>query len=407
MACTDIFNGFREITESLSMEIYRRASIQSGSGWWVQGIPRGEYPLAKGLTQETVVMNNSEPTNDTPAFQAEGKYSESNTDGHCAMTYAEMNTGFNIRNYSPEKYGLKGILLCRDELTYDHNIDAMVNAYIEELNKHKTRVWVNRIREHYISQAHKYVATAAFPVTAGTTLTATSTSATLPTTQATSVLTKGMLDVVAQDLMYAGATEPDSIGFVDVGPSGPLFSILMHPTMIQRLFRDNPDIRQDYRWAEPKELLKAWGASATFFNFRLVPDLLPPRYDYVGGAYLRRNTFTTEAATGSGTKPIINPLYSAAEYEMAIVIQPKAIMIEFVRPVSKAGQVSFNPSNYMFDFTWAQGAWRLGLTCEDPTEKFGRHFAELRWAIKPVYPEYARVIIYKRCPGAVEVVTCS
>jgi hypothetical protein len=138
-----------------------------------------------------------------------------------------------------------------------------------------------------------------------------------------------------------------------------------------------------------------------------MPSLLLPRYNYTGGAYVRVNAFVNEAATGSGYKPVLNPDYVAAEYAAAIVFNPSVMEVEFVKPVTKAASVNFNPATWTGEWTWAQGAEKLGLSCADPTGRFGRHFAEVRWAIKPVVPETGKVILYKRCQSSVEVITCS
>jgi len=182
---------------------------------------------------------------------------------------------------------------------------------------------------------------------------------------------------------------------------------MIHPDMIKKLYTNNSEVRQDWRWGEPSELLKRWGATRVFYNFRLIPDLLPPRYNWEGGAYVRVNTFRNVAASAKGYKAELHPEYLAADFEGAIVPHPEALKVEYVQPKNSAGGVKFDPANYMFDWTWAQGAYRLGLTCEDPDEKYGRHYAQLRWAIKPKFPEYAVTIIYRRCLQSIDTATCS
>lgn len=410
MACATIFDGFREITEDLNEELYRKASVEMGSGMWLTAFERGSYPVGVGTSsQETVTMANSEPDSDIPAFYAEQGIVDSVNDGHCDITYATTKQGFDTRSYSPEKYGIKGPLLCRDELPFIHNPDEMLGAYLEELKKLAVRIKTNRLREHLISYSTKYVAIQNFSSTktTGAALAATGTGATMPAIAATSELTKDMLDIVAQYLIYAGGTDPDSNGYVSLGPDGPMFPLLIHPDASRKLLTNNSSIRTDYNYAEPSELLKKWGATRSFFNFKLIPELLPPRYNWDGTQYVRVNTFRNVAASGKGYKAELHPEYIAADYEAAIIPHPKSIKVEYVQPKNSAGGVKFNPANYMFDWTWAQGAFRLGLNCEDPDEKYGRHYAQLRWAIKPVFPEYAVTIIYRRCLQSIDINTCS
>lgn len=411
--CADVFNGFREMTEHLSPEIYRKASM---SNPWLTAIPRGVFPEGTGLNQDSAVIANSEPTNDVPAWQAEADINaDTNTEGHCALTYSEVDWGVNVRHYTPEKSALKGPLVCRDELTFDFMVDQYLGSYIEEITKNAARYQTNRLREQYISYSNKAIATSGFPITAGVSLSATAGSATLPSTQATSELTYEMLNAVAMQLIYAGATDPDSNGYISLGPDGPLFTLLIHPEMSNKLIRDNPDVRNDIRYADmgmgdQSDLLKRLGATRRFYNFQLLPDVIPPRYEYTGGQYVRVNTFTTSAATGKGQQSVVSTAYQNATYEAAIVLHPKAITVEFVKPKNGAASANFNPANYMGDWTWVTGGYRLGLdpvTCPDPTEKYGRHFSEIRWGIKPIFPEYAYTIIYKRCQTPIGTITCS
>ncbi len=118
MACPNVFNAFAVATESLAQDVYKRASYRS---MWLNMIERGEYPQGTGLTQTSFTTTSIEPTaaEEWSAITLATGNPGSNG-GACDVTYNDVPVGYDAVTWSPERFALKGPLLCKDDLTFDH-----------------------------------------------------------------------------------------------------------------------------------------------------------------------------------------------------------------------------------------------------------------------------------------------
>lgn len=390
MACPTPFDAFRLATESLSDELWRRASYRD---IWLNLIPRGTYKRGTGLTQSTFVVERTEPTADEEEWDTVTSADASET---CGVTYNEVEVGFTEATYGPEQFGLSGPVICQDHLIWNFKAEAFLEGYLQQLEKRNKRSITNRLAKRYTDLVPKVVA--------GPTIeTFEQTSLALP--QAACKLNQDMLDDAAQTLMEDGATDPNSGGWINLGDSGPIFPLYIGMQMSRDLLRGNVGLRDDYRWASPLELIKRLGATRVLGNFRHVINLFPPRYNYSGGTYTRVNTWVMSNAT-KGKKAEINPAWRAAKYEGAWVLNPWVMEEEIVMAVNSAAGVQFPVKNYFGEWKFVVGGKTITQTgdCFDPTGKLGRHFAEYKHAIKPVFPKFGRWIVFARC--AEENYTC-
>jgi hypothetical protein len=391
MACTDVWDAFAVATEDLDKEVFKRASHQNV---WLNIIQRGEYPHNVGLTRTVFTAGRQEPASDEETWPAVTLADGSNA-GACSTTYHDAYTGYNADTYSPEQYGLKGPVICKDELIFSHNVEDFLRIYLNALSIRARRSWENRYQTLFINFSRKGVARADFALTAA--------EHNMTLDIATSALTQEMLDNTAYELINSGATDPDSQGWITLGENGPVFPLMIGLEMSNQLATNNADLRDDIRWADSGKgtkgamLLQAIGANRTIKNFRHVPVLFPPRYTYNGTAYVRVNTWTGSAGT-KGTVYSLSTAYKAAPYEGAIVMSPWVFKSEIVRPVNSAAGLSWSPTNSMGEWQFVTGAEKWDTDCPDPLQKYGRHFAEFKHAAKPIFPEYGVTLIYKRCP---------
>ena len=172
------------------------------------------------------------------------------------MTYSEVPVGFNTQTWSPERFALKGPVLCKDDLTYDHRVEAFLRVYLEKLSIRAQRTWETRYQSLYSKFALKAVADSSF-----------TTVSTIPSgvnelpwvqsgsvgqslNQATSELTQEMLDSAAATLIQNGATNPDSSGFISYSSDGPVFPLYIGLEASQRIAQNNAQFREDLRNAE-------------------------------------------------------------------------------------------------------------------------------------------------------------
>jgi len=391
MACTNVFDAFAVATEDLDQEVFKRASHNNV---WLNMIQRGEYPHGVGLTRTVFTAGRQEPNDDTETWAAITLASGSQGNA-CQTTYNDAAFGYQATTYHPEQYGLKGPVICKDELIFSHNVEEFLRIYLNAISIRARRSWENRYEELYIAFSSKAIADATFTVGAA--------GGTMVQDIATSSLTQEMLDAVAYTLILRGATEPDSQGWINLGENGPVFPLYIGLEMSNQLATNNADLRTDIRMADAAKgttgsmLLQRIGANREIKNFRHVPRIYPPRYTYNGTTYTRVNTFQDTAGT-KGTVSTVTAAWLAAPYEAAIVMSPWVFKSEIVRPVNSAAGLNWSPTNTMGEWQFVVGAEKWDTDCPDPLQKFGRHYAEFKHAPKPLFPEYGVTIIYKRCP---------
>ncbi len=474
---------FQSVSESLSTQIYKKASIRSP---WLNAIPRGTFASGRGLVQTTFRVENSEPTTHDEAWAAAALTAGGDA-GACADSFNAVEVGYTSDTYRPETYGLRGPVMCKTDQIYEHQAEQFLSRYITELAKRAQRTWENRYESIYKQLASKCVinTTGSYSIYDGKSkfwrpsvaggadsgnLTGVSTIS-LQAAAAGAYINQDHLDEIAVELIRRGAVNPDSNGWIEMGPDGPIFTLLVGPEASKAIIKnDSPTgTRTDVRYASPSELMKRMGASRVLNNFRHMPVLTPARYgfgqtlatcsttntsvtvtttttdgfkglcvgmpvtgtgialntviasiaqsDYktltlsiaatatngptlsltfgIVGQYSRVNTFEMVAAT-QGKKAVLTTGYKQAPYEEAIVMVPEVFTSELVKPVNSAAGVNWNPTNYMGDWIWVDGANNIEAGITDPLKKRGAHYCEYAHAPKPIFPEYGMTVIFKR-----------
>lgn len=412
MSCPNVFNAFAVATESLAQDVYKRASYRS---MWLNMIERGEYPQGTGLTQTSFTTTSIEPT--AAEEWSAITLATGENGGACDVTYSDVPVGYNAVTWSPERFALKGPLLCKDDLTFDHRVEAFLRVYLEKLSIRAQRSWETRYQNMFAKFAIKAVADSSFtqvetiPSGVNELPWVQTGSSGQSLNQSTSELTQEMLDVAAATLIRNGATNPDSSGFISYSSDGPVFPLYIGLEASQRIAQNNPAFRDDLRYADMgsgtgAELLKRIGANRVIKNFRHVPNLFPPRFTYGGGKYTLVQPFTSSSGT-KGTVFSVNPSWVSAPYEAAFVVTPYVFKSHIVRPVNRVGDLSWMPTNYMGEWQWVTGAYKLDVDCADPLEKKGQHYAEFIHAPEPIFTNQGMTIIFRRCTGSLTQIICS
>ncbi len=397
MACPTPFEALRIATESLPDTVYRKASQ---TNFWTGYIQSEEFPMNTGVNQTVFVIGNSEPYSNSEAWSDVSQANNIITT-MCSQPYVDVDVGYNESTYAPRRIGLAGPVVCRETLGFAHDPGLFLRQYQNELVKRSKRTWEFELRNQAIKLYAKAVAGTGFNITTGST--------TFANTASNSQLTLDMLDETAQYLIEAGATDAD-MEWVEVGPDGPIFPLVIGNLAAQRLYTNNGARREDARFADmgkgpAAELMKRLMATRMVRNFRVVPTVLPPRFNFSNGAYQQVNTYQS-VASSEGTVAQISDDYKNALYEAAFVPHPMAFTKSVVRP-DDAG-LAWSPLNYMGEWVWETGGNLISTTyCFDPMKNYGRHFANFMYAPKPIYPEFGVAIIYQVCPTEFAYAPCS
>ena len=112
---------------------------------------------------------------------------------------------------------------------------------------------------------------------------------------------------------------------------------------------------------------------------------------------------------------IPNPDYlnpNIAAIEGAILLTPWVMTEEILQPVNAASGMKWDPQDYYGEWKFVTGNDAfLGMdSCTgiaDPLHEMGRHFAQYKHACKPIFPDYGRVFLFRRCPAQVDCLSCS
>lgn len=448
-ACATPFDILRSKVESLSEELYLRASWRDV---WLNLVPRADYPKGAGYVRSSFQIGRSEPATDEETWNAIAPIADSNTSGACNITYNQTYAGFHEDTYKPENFGLMGPLLCQDDLTMYWNSEEFWERYFQALDKRNRKSVINRLGNVYRQYVPKASANADFHYIAGNVGTQPAPAAVNLTGLSVpqSELTQEMLDGTAVELMEEGADEGNTNGWITHGGEGAEFPLYIGSWMSKRLVLNNSELRADVNAGfmgarEVNPTLKRLGASLVLRNFRHVINRFPARWAYVSanatinftstgpdatsgtittftqgatGGFKRIPTFVQSTASADATKgqvAVVNGVWrdpSVATYESAEVLNPMVMKEEVLMPVNSLAGAKLNPQNYFGEWKFVTGNDAVlgfdGCTgIADPLHKMGRHFAEYRHALRPGLPVFGRMILFKRCVNAYDTVTCS
>ncbi len=398
--CPTPFEALRVATENLPATIYRKASQ---TNFWVAYVNNETFPMNTGVNQTLFVVGNSEPYTNSEAWTdvAQTGSGGLSVSTMCSQPYIDVDVGFDERSFAPRRINLAGPVICRETLGFAHDPGMFLRQYQNELVKRAKRTWEFELRNRATALYAKAIAGTGFNID--------NSSNTFATFAATSQLTLGMLDEVAQYEIEVGATDADQ-EWVEMGPEGPIFPLVIGNLAAQRLVTNNSSRRDDYRYADmghgpQAQLMKRIGAQRVLRNFRIVPVVLPPRYNFTNGAYVQVATYES-VNSSEGTVARVSDDYHNALYEVAFVPHPMAFNKAVVKPDS-AG-LDWSPLNYMGEWVWLTGGNNISTTyCFDPMKNYGRHFANFMYAAKPIFPEFGVAIMYKVCPEDFSTAACA
>ena len=450
MACLSPFDVLRLRTEDLGPELYVRGSFKDP---WLNLIPRSQWPVGAGLDRSAFTIGRSEPPSDEEIWNAITVKTGGTFTGSCGVTYNQTYVGHLEVHYKPEEFGLLGPLICQDDLTLHWNSVDFWEKYFMALEKRNIKSITNRLANVYMNYVPKWscVNTGLFAPVAGNFnlvqpapsivdlngVTAGSTAV----AQSSCNLSQDYLDAIAINLSEEGADEPNTNGWITQGPEGPIFPMIIGQEASNHILLNNSELRRDYRSAfeafgDANIVIQRLGSSRVIKNFRHMITRFPPRWAWMTAGTKQElvpGTLTTATVTGyqrvptwlmstnavdvtKGQAAVVNPNWrnpNIATYEGGIVLNPYVMTEEVLKPVNAAPGMQWQAQNYFGEWVFVTGNDALigfpdcPAGAQDPTHKQGRHVAEYRHALKPIFPSYGALVIYQRCPNSFDCITCS
>lgn len=410
--------------EDLGPRLYVRAAYMDP---WLNLIPRDEWPVGAGLVRSAFEIVRSEPSTDEETWVAIATTSGETYIGSCTGSYNDTFVGYKEVTYRPEQFKLRGPLVCQTDLTLHWNSIDFWEKYFQRLEQRNVKSIINRLENIYGTYATKVS-----PQSDGSIERTPGDITTQPPGVALDVsgvtppdcaLSQDILDQEAVLLVENGATAPDTMGWITMGPSGPIFPMLIGMEASNQLLLNNAELREDYRFAydafgDANPVIQRLGASRVIKNFRHMITAFPPRWSNEGGVLTRVPRWeetTSSDDVSKGRASIPNPDYldpTIANVEGAYVLTPWVYREEVLRPVNAAPGMKWTAQDYMGEWRFVTGNDALlgmdscaGLT--DPLHELGRHFAQYKHAAKPIFPDYGRLILFNRCPAQIDCVSCS
>ncbi len=355
------------------------------TGPWIKLTKRAEWTDEMGTVISNLMFERTLPSNDAEAW-ADVAPSDNVSVDNCLPPTEELAFGQSLRTFRLQKIAKNSPEFCIEDLRSSFKLSSQLQNIMANLQTVTKWVWENRNRNEYLAiAAHKVTANAGFNQDATEFDTA---------NPPTSPLTNGILEQIYSTLISDGAGE-SALGMSEGVPE---FGLITSREQSRLLIKQDPELRQDFRYAymgqgAKNPMLSPLGVSRSFDGFYHMIDPFPPRYDLVGGAYVRRNVWVSSPTT-KGTKYTLNPQYANAEFEVSFVYHQDVYLQRIPRPISNpGGGFKFDPVNYMGEFSWKN---ILHKECNpDGTKGFFR--AVFASGSEPIHPEWGYAILHKRC----------
>jgi len=405
MPCTNIENLL--ITESgrIGADIYRKTLNTSP---WTTLVKQEAWPDEMGTTVNVLIYERTLPasggsiTFSDVAYNGVGTQvigatpSGSNTGpGTCAVAGNDLGFAQTLRTYNLQQAAINSPDICLNDLRFPVRRQEQLRNIMAVLSENTQYAWENRYRDEYARLANYRVnANQTELLAASGQVQGSFSTSNLPTSR----LTQGILRYFYSRLIRDGAAQ-NAYGKEN---GAPVFLLITSPEASDDLIKLNADIRQDLRYAKPSELIQPLGVERSYAGFYHLVDTMTPRYDFVGGAFVRRNPYATDASASKGTRFIPNPAYFTAEYEDSIIFHPDVFTSLVAKPIGATGAMAFDPQSYRGDFRWRNIPSR---DC-NPDGTIGFFRAIFSSGSKPVRPELGVVIRHKRCAADFGLVGC-
>lgn len=399
MACNNIEQLL--ITESgrIGPDIYRRTLNTSP---WTTLVKQEAWPDEMGDAVQVLVYERTLPGTGAGInwSTVQSNPAETEGPGSCAVAGDDLGFAQRLRSYNLQQAAINSPDICLNDLRFPVKRQEQLRNIMAVLTENTQYAWENRYRDEYVRLADYKINANSTQILAGAT-------AFSETSLPDSRLTQGILRYLYSKLIRDGAGN-NAYGREN---GAPVFLLITSPETSDEIIKLNADIRQDFRYAKPSELLQPLGVDRSYAGFYHLIDTMTPRYNFVaanpvGQKWVRVYPYVAEAPVGpgqKGTKYVPNPAYYTAEYEDSIIFHADVFTSLVPKPIGATGQMAFDPQSYRGDFRWRNIPDR---TC-NPDGNIGFFRAIFSSGSKPVFTNLGYVIRHLRCPADLSLLGCA
>lgn len=396
--CAAVTNALLSESGRLGGRMYQRASqgrpiirLQSKTnGAWMNGI---------GYSYNAVTFERSfAPLTGDPWTTITA--SDGDSVNACRPPTDTVSFGQTSRAVTPRHYALNTQDFCIRDIQFDWQYAEWMTMVSQALVIIPEWVWARRYTQDYFTLAGHHLT---LNIANGT---QDDPAAYNVSNLPTAPLSLGVLNNIKLDLYREGASAPSG---VDESTGEPVFTVIGSPEIFDSIIRDNPNLRQDTRYAfmgkgEESPLMPGIKVKRRQYGgWIFEADAYPRRFTFSAGAYLEIAPWVSTPTT-KGNRWDQNPIYGQAPYEEAIIWHEENYQNLSVNTAEDMpADWKFDPKTWMGSFSVRN---ILERTCNpDGSEIFFR--ALFASAARPINPKVGWTVLYARCGLPTDLHTCS
>lgn len=342
--CDTVKDLLIRLSGQISDRIYNKGATV---GPWQAGTPRGQWMDGMGTTQNNILWERTVPADNNGVEWQNVAVSDNISVDGCTITPEQVNFGQTERSMSLQKRHIQTQDICFEDLRSSFLFERFMGQLQNNLTFISQYVWDSRARDEYIRlSAHKVTENASFD------LNATSFSGANPPT---SRLTWGPLEQI-YDFLEAEGAGMNGVSMGQAGTAGrPVFDLYTDGQSMRQLIRDDPELREDFRFAYEGQginspLLMTRGGQFTYNGYRFVNDSNVKRADVIGGVITYRPKYADPVAATKGVKQEVNPFWLYAQTQFSVVHIPAVYTQLVLATKGPIAGMPFEAVSWMGDF---------------------------------------------------------
>lgn len=368
--------------------------------YWVDLFPVKPFPDGAGLILDKVrFYGDIGPQYDgfegwrtvqTTRRAADGAFSGDN-DG-CGYNWEEVGHGMETVSYDLMQRDLRTRPICIKDIRTFFQYQEVQNLIFQNLTNISANMREQLNRNAAFMYAIKYVALPGLPTNL-------SDPHQLP--DIPSGVEVGKLSYTLLLQMYHQLSQEAGQYAIGSLNGAPAFGVVGHPETLHDMYYADDQLRQDLRDCRGPDgtacdLIKRYNFLDALGPFILMPDLYAPRYNRDSqGRLVRVFPFDRNLPIEIGTRPVTNPEYHTAEFELVLLLTRDLFSLRTRRPLaSVGGATDFDAEIPMFSWKWHNPE-----RCEDPYRRTGRYVTTGEIGIEPGDFTSLPAILVKRRPA--------
>lgn len=394
---------------------------------FVERVPRGDLPNFSGLTRQINIFHG--PVGEQTGLANFRRIQQSRVPGGadpgidaCAVQPKRFSYGWETRQYTGYAGEWESEPICIEDIQYTHQAREQAQMVAMTIPKVTLSVWETWCREQWLNTS-VMGGNAYIMARSGQDLSSVNASQyeydpfetrLFGTEQETFLRYPASVQPGALEWShltwwqdYLGNECPEAALAMDSGY--PVFGLMLHLRDFEEMIRNSPDLRQDYRDAQPQVLIDGFpGAFKKYRGYLLIHDPRQARFkinnvetdggvDYV---VARRVKPMLESAGTLGYIVNANLAYESAELAVGLIFMNDVLQNLVPTPVGSLGKdmVFGTQPGYNGQFMWMNKYDKQ----TNPLENVGNYFARFRIFPKPLlYHNRAISFLYARCPHVV------